>query len=303
MHVSLDSENQNAQDNALGGNNSEQSAIESKKSASLQDENESESDTDEQDSEATDSDSDSTDESEAKGTKKKNGFQKRVNKLTARASLAEQERDYWREQVLKGQAGKQPEQKETQATETKPVGEPNPDDFDTNAAYIKACVKWEKEQDRLAEKAEADKTAKAESEKTRAQTFQSKVSEFEKSHEDFAEVLEACEVDLSKDLRELIIESDLAPNLMYHLATNPEEIEKLNKLSGTKLAKSLGVLESRLSTESEPEVKEVKTSKAPTPIKPVGSKSAGMIAKSSSEPGISFAEYERRRIAEMKAKQ
>ncbi len=306
MHVSLDSENQNAQDNASGGNNSEQSAIESKKSASHEDGNESDSDTDEQDSDsdsdATDSESDSTDESEAKGTKKKNGFQKRVNKLTARASLAEQERDYWREQALKGQ-GKQPEPKEAQATEQKPMGEPNPDDFETNAAYIKACVKWEKEQDRLAEKAEADKKAKVESDKKRAQSFQSKVSEFEKTHTDFADVLESCEVAASPDLQELILDSDLAPNLMYHLASKPEEIERLNGLSGAKLAKALGVIEARLETQSDPEKKEIKTSKAPAPISPVGSKGNAVIAKALHDPTISFAEYERQRLKEMKAKQ
>lgn len=269
-----------------------------------QDENNSdESETTEQDEslESTDDENESKDDSNSNSKKKTNGFQKRVNKLTARASLAEQERDYWREQVLKQQGNKN--QVEQQAPEKKPDGRPRAEDFDSYPDYEDALVEWKIDQREAKRKADEQKS-KAESERRKqAEEYQSKLNAFMEKHDDFEDVIQACEVTLTDELMKKIGQSDLAPEVMYNLAKNPKEIERLNTLSGDKLTKALGIFEDKLANSQSQEIEKVKTSKAPAPINPVGSKSAGMIAKSSSEPGISFPEYERRRIAEMKANQ
>lgn len=278
------------------------------KSASNQndlDENLSEdSDTAENDSENLDSEGDeneSQDESKNDKPKKKGGFQKRISKLSARAASAEAERDYWREQALKKNAQEQQAPKETSKNESKQDNRPNPDDFDTNAEYIDALTDWKLEQREAKAKAESEKyQAKTEAQK-RAETFQSKINEFKKEHADFDDVIDSCEVDLSKDLQSMILESDLAPQLMYDLANKPEEIERLNKLSDKALIKALGVLEDRLSKSSESKTKEIKTSKAPSPINPVGGKSANTARKTIYDSDLSQAEYEAMRREQMKA--
>lgn len=234
--------------------------------------------------------------------KKIGGFQKRISKLSARASSAEAERDYWREQALKRNAQEQQAPKENSKNESKDNGEPNPDDFETNAAYIKACIKWEREQAIKAEKAESEKTqAKTEAQK-RAETFQNKINEFKKEHADFDDVIDSCEVDLSKDLQSMILESDLAPQLMYDLANKPEEIERLNKLSDKALIKALGVLEDRLSKNSESQKPKPKTTNAPAPISPVGAKGGAISKKSLDDPSLSYSEYERLRRQQFNSK-
>jgi len=265
-----------------------------------------------EDSEAAENDSDvdsegdeneSQDESKNDKPKKKGGFQKRISKLTARASSAEAERDYWREQALKRNAQEQQAPKETSKNESKADGRPNPDDFDTNAEYIDALTDWKLEQREAKAKAESEKNQAKTEEQKRAETFQNKINEFKKEHADFEDVIDSCEVDLSKDLQSMILESDLAPQLMYDLANKPEEIERLNSLKGFQLAKALGVLEDRLSKNSESQKEKPKTSKAPAPITPVGGKSANTARKSIYDSDLSQAEYEALRREQMKAKQ
>lgn len=227
--------------------------------------------------ESTDDDEqESMDDSKSDKPKKKGGFQKKINKLTAKLTALEQ-RALAAEAALL--ARQEPAVKDDKKTEIKKDGRPNPDDFDTNADYIDALTDWKLEQSKAKEKAENEKNqAKTEAQK-RAEGFQSKINEFKKEHTDFDEVIEACEVDLSKDLQSMILESDLAPQIMYDLADKPEEIERLNKLKGLHLAKALGVLEDRLTKESESKKEKPKTSKAPTPITPVGSKGASKLTK------------------------
>jgi len=234
--------------------------------------------------------------------KKIGGFQKRISKLSARASSAEAERDYWREQALKRNAQEQQTPKENSKNESKDEGKPNPDKFDTYSEYLDALTDWKIEQREAKAKAESEKTqAKTEAQK-RAETFQSKINEFKKEHTDFDDVIDSCEVDLSKDLQNMILESDLAPQLMYDLANKPEEIERLNKLSDKALIKALGVLEDRLSKNSESQKPKPKTTNAPAPISPVGAKGGAISKKSLDDPSLSFSEYERLRMQQLKSK-
>lgn len=256
------------------------------------------------DSENLESDSDDeglSEESEANKSKKKGGFQKKIDKLTARAKTAEQRALAAEAALLAKQSNTQVD-KESSKPETTQTGKPNPDNFDTNAEYIEALTDWKLEQREAKAKAESEKTqAKTEAQK-RAETFQSKINEFKKEHADFEDVIDDCEVDLSRDLQSLILESDLAPQLMYDLASKPEEIERLNKLSDKALIKALGVLEDRLSKNSESKNKEIKTSKAPSPINPVSGKSASTARKTIYDADLSQSEYEAMRREQMKAR-
>lgn len=256
----------------------------------------------ENDSENLESDDDGlSEESEANKSKKKGGFQKKIDKLTARAKTAEQRALAAEAALLAKQSNNQAD-KEQSKTETTQIGKPNPDNFNTYAEYTEALTDWIIEQREAKAKAnDQEKQAKTEAQK-RAETFQSKINEFKKEHTDFEDVIDDCEVDLSKDLQSMILESDLAPQLMYDLASKPEEIERLNGLKGTQLAKALGVLEDRLSKNSESKKAKQTTTKAPAPISPVGAKGGTAHAKSLSDPNLSFTEYERIRKQQLNSK-
>jgi hypothetical protein len=72
--------------------------------------------------------------------RKMGGFQKRIAKLSAKLTTSEAEKEYWREQALR-----------TKPTETKveapaEVKEPQPEDFDTVADYLKAVRQYDREE-------------------------------------------------------------------------------------------------------------------------------------------------------------
>lgn len=236
-----------------------------------------------------------------KSKKHKSGFQRRVDKLNAKAAKAEQERDYWRSLVLeKKEASEQkPEKAEVKAQQD---GKPDPEKFESHAEYVEALTDWKLEQ---REKAAAEK-AKAEQAKTETQklieSHNKRLADFVKSKPDFHEALEEVEdVKVSAALQELLVTSDLGPALMYELAKNRSELERISGLSPVAAARELGKIEAKLSApspeEPKPEIK--KTTSAPKPIEPVGG-SKGPVRKSIHDPDISFSEYEARRREQIK---
>jgi hypothetical protein len=73
------------------------------------------------------------------------------------------------------------------------------------------------------------------------------------------------ELPLTPVIAQTIIDSDLAPQLMAHMSANPDDVDRISKLSPARQAAELGKLEARLSV-----VKESK--QAPEPIKTVSGK-------------------------------
>lgn len=229
--------------------------------------------------------------SDADKPKKKGGFQRRIDKLNKARSLAEEERDYWREQALKKGESQKPETQETPAQKTAKdtAGKPDPDKFETVAEYLEAVADWKYEQ--RIQKAEADKKiaeAKTEQQK-KISTFQEKREEFKKSVADYDEALESVEhIPLSVALHDFILESEYGPQLAYELAKNPEEYERVAKLSPLALYREMGKMEAKISPASTSEKTPNKITKAPAPIKPV---SRGAVT-STKDPGeMSYREY------------
>lgn len=244
--------------------------------------------------ETLDADESENDESaDGERPKKQNGFKKRIGKLTARLSEREQ-RIYDLERQLSQRA-----QVET-PKETKSVdeGEPDPNDYETNAAYIKDLVKYNAKQEKL----EIEK-AKKEDEKTstykkQLDTHLGRVNEFKKSMPDYDDVISEFledhgDIKFSEAIEETLLTSDLSAEIVYHLAKNKPELDRINSLSPVAAARELGKLELKLSKESVSEqIEEKKTSKAPTPISPVKGKSGSGLEKSVYDNDIPFKEYE-----------
>lgn len=248
--------------------------------------------TDDEEEEIKDEENEEEDLEKAPEKKKKGGFKKKIDKLNARASKAEQEANYWREKALAVQT---PEQKKEPIKEQAIEGKPKADDFDSHDDYTEALADWKYEQ--------RDNKRKAEERETQAKTeYQNKVKkhqdrnkEFAKTHEDFDEVMsEIKDVNPSVAFEELIYESEFGTTILYELAHDREELERINKLSPFACAKEIGKREAILSKESSSKSKKTTTTtKAPPPVKPVGSKSEKTTRKSIYDKDLSQAEYER----------
>lgn len=83
---------------------------------------------------------------------------------------------------------------------------------------------------------------------------------------------------LTKPIVEALIDSDNAPGLMKHLADNPDEVERIAKLSPARQAAELGRMEASLQAAPK------KTTPLPEPINPLRRPSGGKPAYDTTDP-------------------
>lgn len=227
--------------------------------------------------------------------KKKGGFKKRIERFQKQLSAKDQEIEFLRQQISKGLPKDEPKQ----SIKTEAEGKPKPSDYETHEEYIDALTDWKIEvKEKEIQTKQRETQAKTEYQK-QVDSFQTKVSDFSKTKEDFQEVIEDVDdISMSIAVQESILSSDIGPELMYELAKNRSEYERINSLSPLAAAREIGKIESKLIRESSSK-KEIKTTKAPAPLKPIG-KSASKITKSIFDPNLSQKEYEELRAKQMK---
>lgn len=261
-----------------------------------------EADAEEHETDDADSESEKDQDGDAKDKpRKKGGFQRRIDKLNARNSAAQAEIEHWKSMALKGAGESKAETKVEEPKQVDTAGKPNPDSFETHAEYVEALTDWKIET--------RDKAAKEQAAKVRLETEQSnlmkahssRVKDFATKTEDFQDVLESVDdVPVSPTIRELLITSENGPELMYELAKNRAEYERINKLPPLAAARELGKIESKLSAKEEPKQETKKITKAPQPINPVGGK-GGPAEKSIDDPNLSQKDYEALRAKQRSA--
>lgn len=185
----------------------------------------------------------------------------------------------------------------------KPQADPEPkrDQFQDYESFIEARADFRA---RKAVQEERQKAQKESSESSEAERRQKTDAEFRKRLQatasevpDFADVMEnAGEIYISAAMRDAIQESPLGPRIIYELAKNPQEADRLAGLSPSAAAREIGKMEARLEAavqsrdeknnegDDKPAADErnpdgtfkpkKEPSKAPPPPKPVGSRSA-----------------------------
>lgn len=183
----------------------------------------------------------------------------------------------------------------SQANKASVEGKPNRDAYETHDEYVEALTDWKVDSRLKAEKiAAAESNAKTQH-LTKAEKHVARVQEFAKAHSDFREIVESLDdgPKVSLTVQEVILDSDNGPELMYQLAKNRKEFERINALPAIQAARELGKFEARFAKPSE-ETKQTKTTKAPPPVKPIGSKAS----VSTKDPGsMDFDEYKKWRAA------
>lgn len=232
-------------------------------------------------------------QAEDKSARKPKGFKKRIDKLTKRLSDKEREADYWRTEALKAK----PKEEPAKIAKEEPTGKPKSDEFETHDEYVEALADWKVEQKLKARDAKDKETQVKTEYQSRVELHQKRVEEFSSKHDDFQDLMEEVDdIPMSIAVQEGILRSENGPALMYELAKNRETYERICRLPAIEAAIELGKFEARfIKTEEKSEPKEIKQTKAPPPIKPVGSKSAGAVAKSIYDADLSQQEFERLR--------
>ena len=245
---------------------------------------------------------------EAEAKPKKSGFKKRIDKLRQRASTAEERAQYFERKYmeLEGKSAAQKPDKQTAQTVAQ-EGKPKQEDFETHAEYVEAITDWKLEQKEKAKEAKAKEESLKGALQKQLDAHNARLEEFKKKQTDFVSVIEDFteehgNVSFSPALEEAIVSSENGPALIYELAKNKAEFDRINALGVVAASREIGKLEARLAKAAEASTNEVKTTQAPKPITPVGSKAGSGTKKSIYDPNISQAEYESLRMEQMKSR-
>lgn len=202
----------------------------------------------------------------------KNPVQPRIDELTRKVRENEREAAYWK---ARAEAAAAPVKE--------PPKKPTPDQFDDYGAYVEALTDF-KADEKVNTALDAREKAAAEKQQaqTRVTTWNERVIEARKSIPDYDAVMAASDVPIADFVLDELRDSELGPQLAYHLDRNPDVAEKLNTMNPRQAAREIGRLEAQLmSTASaspdpkvdapqEPPAPKVKTTNAPPPVKPVG---------------------------------
>ena len=255
--------------------------------------NEEDDESNEHDDEKEDEETDD-EEQEVEKQPKKNGFKKRIDKLTKRNSEYEA-RIAELESRLNGN-NKQQHQVQVEAQVVEELKEPNINDFEEYTDYVKALAKYEINQENKVLKLKSEEELiKKEAEQITAK-YRERVEDAKKRYGvDKWNGLQKIDLPLSIQMRAEIMQSEVGPDILFYLYHNLEENKKINSLTPAGQIKELTKLELKISNKlaekahkKGDEVKE-KISKAPAPVKPISSKTDGKTFKDPNK--MSYQEY------------
>jgi hypothetical protein len=131
---------------------------------------------------------------------------------------------------------------------------PAPDDFDNAPAYAEALA-----QQILAQKEAAKQQAAL------FETYKDREEEARDRYEDFEQVAYNPNLPVTDFMAQAIQASDIGPEVIYHLGSNPKEAKRIADLPPLLQAKEIGKIEAKLV--ADPPTK--RTSTAPAPLAPV----------------------------------
>lgn len=226
---------------------------------------------------------------------KPRGVQKRLDELTREKHEARREAEHWREMAMRQQPQQpaQPAQQPKQEASDEPLFE----EYMDVAAYTKAVIKWQKDQD---QKAAAQQ--KAEQEKSeRQKKFQDSAQKFSETAPDFAElVFQNPNLPITEVMVDVMTEADNPAAVAYYLAKNPEEAARIAAMSPAGVGRAIGRIESSLSQPAETTRQPVQRNVTQAPPPPTTLTGAKAPSKKPEE--MTMAEYAAHRAEERKAK-
>jgi hypothetical protein len=240
---------------------------------------------------------DEEEEDEAPKPKKgKNGFTKRIAKLNARAQQLEAENA-----ELKRLAGVKPAAAadDKTALPVEPNGKPirpKLSDYGTYEEHETALGEYE---ERLADwkfEQRSQQSQQQAKQTEAAKAWEDRTAKIRVSHPDYDEKITALQIPNTAAVpvvRDAIAESEIGPEILYHLAQHPEEAKRILSLNPVRAVVELGKLEAKLTPAAAAPKQKTKVTSAPDPISPVGGK--GKAGPKPLHEVDDFSEYEKLR--------
>lgn len=236
---------------------------------------------------------------------KKGKLNERFSELTNARKAAEEKAEKAAAEAKSNREARERAEQEAAALKAKyePVKteqdpEPLPAQFTDVTEYAKALKEWTVDNTRRedAKKAQVERQTREREEVGKAWTERQNAAR--KDIPDYDKTISESTVKVSDQVREAIIDSDAGPQILHHLAKNPDVAEKIGQMTVGRALKEIGRLEVSL---GKPETKEaraeVKTtvaeiSKAPAPITPLRGAGAPVVNLSGTDAVPSTMTYE-----------
>lgn len=243
-----------------------------------------------------DSDDTPEDEEEAEeAPKPKNRFQERINELTAKAREAERRAEEIERRLKEyeeskapqpetNDSGPTPDDKNEDGTDKYPLGEFDPqyirDLTKHTLAEEQKAVRQEQEAEKQRQKEEEVKQALSEEWQKKLAPAQERYPDFHEKGENLDAVFESVDPSYTQYLATTIMSMDFGPDVLYYLANNTDEAERIISMGPTKATIALGRLESKFAFADEEKQKaRPKISKAPTPPERLNKGSAAAVVE------------------------
>jgi len=196
-------------------------------------------------------------------------LEKRFSELSKHRDQARQEAAQEREKSARLEARLADlERQKAPPTVTTSDAEPQPSQFTDAFEYAKALAQHSTEK-ALAQRDQAEAQRKVNEQRSKVlETWTTKIEAAKSKMPDFEAMVNSSDVVVGPDVRDAIMDSEVGPEILYHLAENPEVAKKISSLSVAGALRELGKLEARFEkteTRRETTVK----SKASPPISPI----------------------------------
>lgn len=154
--------------------------------------------------------------------------------------------------------------------------EPQPEQFNDVKEYAKALKEWTADNTKREEAKRIESETVAKKQQEKANNWKSRWEAAEKSIPDMKEtVAKADGLMISNEAQQALMDSEVGPEIVYFLAKNPSEVEKMNGMTIDKMLKFIGKLEDKVtpsaqsSNQNQQTAPKVEISKAPAPISPL----------------------------------
>lgn len=187
--------------------------------------------------------------------KKSRGVQKRLDELTRNWREAER-RNQWLEQQLEREQQRQ----EPQAHQEESA-RPKLEDFESTEDWAEALSDWKIEEKLAARDQQASQAREVQTFQEKERVFQRNAAQFTLDHDDFDEVIRS--IPLSESTYKAALNSEKAPELLYHLGNDFELASRIDSMDSVSAAMELGRIEASLARAAR------NVSNAPEPVTPV----------------------------------
>jgi len=210
-------------------------------------------------------------EANQEGERKQNPkLEKRFSEITKQREEARQEAQRERQARvdLEQRLAAMEQQRQPQAINVDQ--EPQPSQFSDAFEYAKALAEFSTERALAERDRQVAQAREQEAQQKIIQSWAQKVQDAKAELPDFDDLVASSDVVVNNAVRDAILESDVGPKILYHLAENNDLAKKIASLSPNAALREIGRLEARF--EAKPETKQtapVVRSKAPAPIQPI----------------------------------